>query len=133
MLTNLGGRSLTNPTHHDTWRLIIHSGNAPRRLTKLEFDLVHIGMVRDIIGTHDEVTVPGFKAGANWTGKPWDILFWKCAGQDERLAAWMFGLMAQYAFIKHPKHWVTGSTTYVGRDFPNAYYFLDKFKNGGDE
>jgi len=117
-------RAIRNPRHPDTWNKII---GGTRKLTPVEFTGVITGIDRLMIATHDKVTVPGFKAQSNWSGLPWDILFWKCANHDERMAAWMLGLMAQYAFIHHPLHWYTDRTTYPGRDFPNAFYFQGRY------
>jgi hypothetical protein len=111
-------RPILRPRHPTTWHLII---SGPHKLTPIEFNYVIAGITRDMIGTHDKVTVPGFKAGRIWQGKPWFVLWDKTA--DERLAAWMLGLMAQYAFIHHPTHCYTDKTTYAGHDYPNAYYF----------
>src|SRR3954449_12356288 len=96
-----------------TWRLIV---SGPNKLTPVEFNGVITGIDQLMIATHDKVTVPGFKAGSNWSGLPWDILWSKAAAEDERLAAFMLGLMAQYAFIHHPAHWYTDQTTYQGRE-----------------
>jgi len=117
-------RAIRNPRHPDTWNLII---NGKHKLTQLEFNGVITGINTLMIATHDKVTVPGFKAQANWSGLPWLILYTKAANYDERLAAWMLGLMAQYAFIHHPQHWYTDRTTYAGRDFPNAFYFQGRW------
>ena len=114
------GRIIVNPYRPATWRLIV---SGPRQLTTPEFHHVIGGITVHMINTHDKVTIPGFKAGTVWTGLPWQILYDKPAGQDERLAAFMLGLMAQYAFVHHPDHWYTDQTTYAGRDFPNTYYF----------
>jgi hypothetical protein len=116
-----GNKRILHPTHHDTWWLITAG---PRKLTSPEFNAVHNGIVALMIGTHDRVTVPGWKAQKNWTGLPWQVLFDKTANKDDRLAAWMMGSMAQYAFIHHHLTWYTDQTVYVGRDVPNTYYFL---------
>jgi hypothetical protein len=116
----ISGKIITQTWHRDTWWLI---NNGPNALTVGEFNRVILGVNRLIIGTHDKVTVPGWKAQANWSGLPWDVLYTKAAAQDDRLAAFMFGLMCQYAFIHHEAHWYTDQTTYAGRDFPNTYYF----------
>jgi hypothetical protein len=113
-------RPILRPRHPTTWHLIT---NGPHKLTPVEFNNVIAGINQLMIATHDKVTVPGFKAQSNWTGLPWQILYDKAAAKDERLAAWMLGLMAQYAFIHHPAVWYTDRTTYAGHEFPNAYYF----------
>jgi hypothetical protein len=101
----------------EKWNLI------KTRLTKAEFQAVIAGITREMIGTHKKVTVPGFKAGADWTGKPWEILFWKAAKEDEEMAAMMLGLMACEAFKRHPATWFTDKTVYAGHDVSNRYYF----------
>jgi len=114
------GQVIRQPWRPSTWQLIV---GGPRQLTPAEFNSVHNGIVTHMIGTHDKVTVPGWKAGTVWTGLPWQVLYDKPAGKDERLAAFMLGLMAQYAFIHHPDHWYCDQTIYAGRDFPNTFYF----------
>lgn len=114
-----GTRPITRPTHLETWNIIT---NGPRKLTQAQFDFIIDGITRHMIDTHDKVTVPGWKAESNWAGLPWKELY-RTAGKDTRLAAYMLGSMAQYAFIKHPAVWYCGQTVYTGRDIPNTYYF----------
>ena len=76
------------------------------KLTHAEFERVVEGLTAEMIDTHREVTVPGFKAGADWTGKPWGVL-WDRAGWDEEKAAIWMGLMAAEAFKRHPATWYT--------------------------
>lgn len=112
-------RPVLHPTHRDTWWLI---NSGPHKLTPAQFNSVIAGITRDMIDTHDQVTVPGWKAQSNWAGLPWADLY-HTAGHDTRLAAFMLGSMAQYAFIIHPDTWYCDQTTYRGRDYPNTYYF----------
>jgi len=121
MLLHEGG-SPVRQWFPDTWRLI------RARLTPGEFDGVIDGITRDMIGTHRKVTVPGFKAGDDWTGKPWAILWDKAARKNEELAAMMLGLMAAEAFKRHAATLYTGKTVYAGHAVPNRYYW----QVGGD-
>jgi len=119
MLYDLDRNSLNHKQWFpQTWGLIT------KRLTPREFNGVIIGIDRLMIGTHDKVTVPGFKAGANWSGLPWNILWHKAALFDEELAAKMLGLMAMHAFKVHHDDWVTAKTHYAGHEHSNRIYFL---------
>ena len=100
-------RPVLHPTHRATWDLII---NGPHKLTTPQFNHVITGINQLMIGTHDKVTVPGWKAQSNWAGLPWEILYFT-AGRDTRLAAYMLGLMAQYAFSHHPAVWYSDQTS----------------------
>jgi hypothetical protein len=108
---------ITKQSFQPIWDLITH-----RWLTPVQFNSVIDGITRDMIGSHDKVTVPGFKAGAEWDGLPWEILWTKA--QDEELAAKALGLMAMHAFKVHPDNWYTDRTQYAGHEHPNRYYFL---------
>jgi hypothetical protein len=119
LLRAQSGRPVLHPTHRDTWHLITAG---PHKLTPAQFNSVIAGITSQMIATHDKVTVPGWKAQSNWAGLPWGPLY-HAAARDEKLAAYMLGSMAQYAFIQHPATWYCDQTTYVGRDYPNTYYF----------
>jgi hypothetical protein len=128
------GVPVLRPSHFTTTWWLLTRG--PHKLTPAQFNTVHQGIDQLMIGTHVDVTVPGWKAGTVWTNLPWQVLYDVPAQYDERLAALMLGLMAQYAFIHHPSQWYTGTTTYNGRTVPNCYYFqargLDEWKRRND-
>ena len=110
-----------------TWNQM-HIATARHGLTLVQYSNLITDFTNMVIANHKEVTVPGWEAGSVWTGLPWDILYQQPAQKSWDIARLMYGLMAQDAFIQHPDWWWTGSTTYRGRDVPNAYYY--KYNSG---
>lgn len=120
-LYDLQARPLTTQWFPDCWRTI------RRRLVPGgQFNFIIAGITRDVIGTHDRVTVPGFKAGANWWGLPWYDVYAIAARKNEELAAMMYGLMCVHAFKIHPDIWYTTKTHYVGHKHENRIYFSQR-------
>lgn len=101
MLINIDDRSpITYIPHQPEYQVWKH------RLTEEEYEGLVAKLTERI--NSDSIHTSSWIPGSDWTGTPYQIIYEKACGEDERQAAFFFGLILWDAVMRHPDTWAMG-------------------------
>ena len=109
------GKEITKMPYLKNFELLL------KRLSAAELKEARQALNAKIDG--DEIHTAGWMPGADWTGTPFQPIYSKAAGKDQKTAAKLFGLLVWDVFSNREERWFTGRFELHGKDIGSRTYF----------
>jgi hypothetical protein len=71
----------------------------------------------------DEIHTAGWMPGHDWTGTPFEPIYFNAARQSYEASARCFGLMVWEVFMERPERWTSGRFEKDGQEIGSRTYF----------